>query len=197
MNNMKLPPDFTLEALTEETVPQALLLCNQYVGEGLYSAAFLKGIVGSPQHHFCLVYHRGEAVGYFYCLWIECPEEQPELAVGAVKPLFETYRRLGVCRSIGIGNAFRGSGLSDALLRGFSRLLFSEGCELILCPAWVRGEFVPARRLIEACGFHCFCRLHRPWESLTSLKCPHCHALHCVCDAVLYLLEKEENHEKL
>lgn len=184
----KIPNDLTLSPLSSENSTTAKALCDRFVGAGLYSEEQLNAAITELDHFFTLVYSGDTAVGYFYCYITDTQGALDELSAPQVAEVCNGKNRIGICRSIGIAPEYRSSGLAEALLSHFSQLLFEKGSELILIPAWKKGSFIPAQRLIDRCGGRYLCDLDKPWQKLTTLKCSYCNTERCSCDAVVYMM---------
>lgn len=186
MDIPNLPAGFRVEVLTEETAEEGRRLCDKHVGVGLYEPSFFKTLPRLENHRFVLVAHGDRYIGYFYCRLIQTLSEMPDLENAAVRSMIPQGEPIGVCRSIGIDVEYRGSGLSDILLRFFSEYLFTQNCGIVLVPAWKKKEKIPARRHLEASGFHHLCNLREPWKENARLRCPFCRNTPCICDAAIY-----------
>ncbi|HHU12778.1 MAG TPA: hypothetical protein GXZ64_06090 [Clostridiaceae bacterium] len=187
--NTLLLKDYRLERLTESGVDTAKRLCDEFVGQGLYGKTHLRQIIPDDTHLFYLVMKGDVPVGYFYAQSLRAGDisRLPGLSYDVIASLCEPDAEIGVCRSIGIREAYRGSGLSDALL-----LLFKNYFEtvrlvpLILVPAWSKNGDVPAAKLLTRCGFHYLADLKTPWADHPTLQCAACGQTPCSCDAVVY-----------
>lgn len=171
------------------TLEVAKALCDRHVGTDLYSLQELNEICQNPDHHFVLVKKGNAYVGYFYAqnLLAKDIAQLSGVRFERIAALCQPQEEIGVCRSIGVDQMHRGSGLSDALLQHFTDYFFVDhGISLIVIPAWSKDGFVPAEKLLQRCGYHYLCDLPQPWADHPHLQCPHCQQPHCICDAVLY-----------
>lgn len=182
---------YELERLSEGNLDIALRLTERFVGKGLYSREYLQKIIGDKESFFFLLTDKsngGErALGYFFCFTClsEDVEKKTEIYIDTWRALPKGMK-IGVCKSIGIDEGIRRSGVSDKLLQYFTDILLSEGVKKIFVPSWVKGDYIPAKKLLERCGYTYLCKVSRPWYTNRLLECPFCKSSHCVCDAVIY-----------
>ncbi len=192
-NNIYIKKMETKDILT------AKLLCDRHVGKGLYSEEFFHDILLLENHFFYIVYDKDKVIGFFYYLVITPgnPIDIPGLDILAFREVPDKNGVLGICRSIGIEESYRGNKLSDVLLQYFTSVLFeSYHVQVIFIPAWVKGSYIPARRLLEDNNYSFLCNLYKPWINNTQLQCPYCKKKRCICDAVIYHMKESTYYEK-
>ena len=190
--------DFTVKKLEAMDLSVAIRLCDKFVGKGMYSEEFFRKILLMDNHYFYLVYNKEEVIGYFYYSVIT-PNDLTELTgleSSVVQELCKNQEAVGVCRSIGVEEEHRGTKLSDHLLQFFSGNLFEmNGVSTVFIPAWVKGNYIPAKRLLMDNNYSYLCMLDKPWINNTQLVCPYCRKKHCICDAVLYYMKEKTYYE--
>lgn len=189
--------DFTLERLSEANIQTVKELCDNYVGVGMYNIPYLRRIITDKSHTFCLVKKGAVYIGYFYCQRIIAGSVSclPGFTYEQISLLCGPQEEIGVCRSIGIERKYRGSGISDALLIHFQEYFVKKrNISLILVPAWSKGGYVPAKKLLLRHGFKYLCDLITPWADNRELQCPYCKKERCICNAVVYY--SGVSHEK-
>jgi len=59
------------------------------------------------------------------------------------------------------------------------------GYKVAWCPAWKRGDYIPAEKVLLRSGFSFFKTVHRIWENDKLYKCIDCKGP-CKCDAAVY-----------
>ncbi|MBB2184562.1 hypothetical protein H0486_16915 [Lachnospiraceae bacterium MD1] len=189
---------FTAKKLEISEVVIAKELCDKHIGKGMYPEEFLYDIIYKNNHFFYLVYKEDKAIGFFYCV-VLLPYDLAELPGFGEAFMYHDCSEndiIGVCRSIGIDEAYRGMHLTDELLQYFTSYLFNEaGVSVIFIPAWVKGSYIPAKRLLEDNNYQFLCYLEKPWYQSDLLECPYCRTRRCICDAVIYYMSKETYYE--
>lgn len=183
---------FELELLSTKTLETAAALCDRHVGKGLYPVSALRTIVADSRHNFYFVKKENIIAGYFYTSVTVAADVHclPGLDYDKIASLCKPDDNVAIYKSLGIEPAFRGSGLSDALLLYFKEEYIRRfNIKLILAPSWKQGSYVPAENLALRQGFRFFCELTAPWADSPTLQCPYCRQQPCICDAVVYYLE--------
>ena len=183
--------------LDASLVGEAVRLCDEHVGQGLYTSQTLTAAVDqSPRHRFELIRIEGETVGYFYTHVLPAADIEQiqgytkELCTGLV-PEGST---VGILRSAGVAAPYRKMGLMDALIREYTAELFEQGCDVVLALAWERRGTVPMHNILRKNGFYPMYRAEQPWRTVTTLRCPECGRRSCTCDGVLYF-QRRDNWE--
>ena len=204
--------DFYTEPLREDTIDEALRLCDIYLGQGIHSRSYLQSILCDKHHHFDFIRYSSRAArgphaiaeadalaGICYCYSGTasqisqgiCIPRETILEVAGTKQTSpddpEQEVLYGACRSVALLEEFRGTGLSRALLMAYSDAMFREdGIAAAFGVAWIRGNVVPADAQFKACGFSRICTISRPWSRIEGLSCPECQHQPCICDGILY-----------
>ncbi|MDD2213483.1 MAG: hypothetical protein PHR21_02935 [Oscillospiraceae bacterium] len=184
-----LPADLILEPLSPANIAVAQTLSDQFVGQGMYPPAQLARLAPDPQQEFVLLRRSGVYIGYFYAQ--QLPAGQLDRWPGPdyrdVADLCTPHETIVIYRSMGLEAAWRGSGLSDAILAHYNHLYQDQRrIRLLLGFAWKQGAHVPARRLLLHNGLQYVRDLTAPWAGISTLCCPYCGSSPCRCDAQLY-----------
>lgn len=190
---------YTLRPLKKEQVEAAFSLCNEAVGENMYTREELSAAVDSPRHFFYLAeLADGSIAGYMY-FYLEQFEKLP--AYGRLDPVrlaqagLNNYCTAGNLQSIGVKPEHRGTGLSGYLMSFAIDMLFASGGEFLLGVCWKVGDTVPMGRIMEKLAFSYLCDVKHYWYDHLNLNCPYCGG-RCRCDAaVYYRLPEEEKVE--
>lgn len=181
--------DRHLKRLTDDDIATARRLCDEHVGAGLYTDDFLRSILDDPEHYFYLLVSDGAVIGYIYYRIMAAAGivRMPGFELDIIRDLCRPDDPIAVFTSIGLNEAHRGTGLTDALLAYLkTRMIESHRVTLILAPAWKKGGLIPAQSLMLRNGYQAYCDLIRPWASIESLVCPYCRQERCQCNAVVY-----------
>lgn len=174
---------------------QALDLCDEMLGKGLYSEERLRRICGSRGHYFYLVMKEQRAVGIFYCYRERF--ERVSFFQDLQVPFLDPQSPVGVGQSIALKEEVRAKGLSEWLLNYGTRILFEqEQVKVILIPAWMKAGRIPADRHLTKCSYKLLQTLRQPWASCEGLECPICKTVPCSCDGAIYIKRRESDYEQ-
>lgn len=187
----KLSPE---SADLESKMAQALSICDKHLGEGLYSLETIEKIIRTKHNYFFIISLGHDIIGIFCCYTIRFSHAAQELECKG--KYLEDNEFVGICRSIAIENAYRASGISEYLLNMASDILFkNENARLIAVPAWVRRDTgtIPAKRLLEGCGFAPAELILHPWKKYGSVICDACNKNPCECNCELYIKGRNNN----
>lgn len=172
---------------------QILELCDELLGEGLYSEERLRKICRSESHYFYTIIKENSLAGIFYC-YADRFGDLP-FASDITVPFLPEDARVGVGQSIALKQEVRQQGISESLLNYGTRLLFEqEGAEAVLIPAWMKGDKIPAKPHLEKCSYELLQIVEKPWASCETLKCPFCGTVPCSCDGAIYMKRRGRNH---
>lgn len=166
--------------------------CGAYLGKGLYTPESLAEIAKTPNRFFYAFFDGGEIAAIFYCY---CDTGENAAADISEKILDYCGRdeKVGVFRSIAVDPKYRGTGLSEQLLDAFGSALFNDyRVSRIFALAWIKGDFIPAGKLLNGAGFSAACRISRPWYGVENMVCPFCGG-RCRCDGELYMKLRESD----
>lgn len=180
----------TGEPAFTEMMEQALPICHELLGEGLYTEKRLRALCGKENHYFYCVMKEKGMVGIFYCFAEQFGET--EFLKQMEVPFLPSDVKVGVAQSIALNAEVRGRGVSKWLLDHGTELLFKgENVEAVLVPAWMKNGRIPAGTHLEKCGYHLLQVVERPWASCEDLRCPACGTVPCSCDGAVYIRMKE------
>lgn len=188
---------FSFERLTKAYLYEAVKICNECVGENLYSFAYLSSIMNQPNHYFYfLMTPEREIAGYIYFFLTEL-ESMNSLLKRSKEELRLISKRknpiIGNLQSIGMAQKYRHHKLSTVLVRFYlEQLQTHQEVVAALGMFWKIKGFVPMEKSLTAFDFIYLGDAHRIWYDNKDLICPYCEG-RCQCDAAIYYkpLEKE------
>lgn len=170
-----------------------LKLCDELLGEGLYSEERLRTICQSKSHYFYIIVKEKSLMGIFYC-YADRFGNVP-FASDITVPFLPEDARVGVGQSIALKKEVRRQGVSEGLLNYGTQLLFEkEQAEAVLIPAWMKGDKIPAKPHLEKCSYELLQIVEKPWASCETLKCPFCGTVPCSCDGAIYMKRRGRKH---
>lgn len=173
-----------------ETVREARQICDDLLGEGLYSEQRISEVCQKKNHYFFVISKQSQIEGIFYCYAdragnVPFAENIEDLSADT---------RIGVAQSIALKREARQKGVAAAVLNYATELLFhKEKIKLILALAWMQEKEIPAKKHLEKCGFRLLKIQKRPWSSCEKLSCPACGQQPCVCDGAVYVKEGNDD----
>lgn len=188
---------FTLSPLTRSELAAAKRLCDECVGEDLYSERELAAALDAPDRFFYLLRtDTGETAGYVYYYLdrldaLAAYAKLPPEALRAVCP--NAGERVGKLQSIGVDAGYQRLGLAARMLELALDELCALGARAVFIVCWRHGGTVPLKSAVERCDFRYLTRTHNVWYDDAELVCPYCTG-RCTCDAEVYykLLDGEE-----
>lgn len=173
-----------------ERIGQALIICHDALGEGLYTEERLRALCRKENHYFYTVMKEQTMTGIFYCFAERFGETV--FAKHVRVPFLTVDVKVGVAQSIALTHEARGQGVSGWLLNHGTGLLFEkEKVEAVLTPAWMKDGKIPAGAHLEQCGYRILQIVERLWASYKELRCPVCGTVPCSCDGVVYIKRRE------
>ena len=191
---------FFLKPLLKEEISEACRLCDECVGENLYSEKEIAATIGASDKFFYLLKSEtGENIGYiyFYLTDIECIAEYSRLDINLFREVYSsTDKKVGKIQSVGLKEEYRGIGFASQMIRFILERLKDISVDVAFIVCWKPGGFVPLKRTLINCDFKFLVEAKKVWYDDTKLICPYCHG-RCVCDAEVYykLLNEEKSNE--
>lgn len=181
---------FSFRRLTESYLDIAVTLCDNCVGENLYSRAQLTQIIYKPTHYFYLIFaHNGEAVGYIYFFLTDLGEMMSLSKLSDEQLNIMTMREhpvIGNLQSIGVAGAYRGQGVSEILVDFFlTKLHESTSADVAFGVFWKTQGIVPMEKTLKAFDFIYITDAQGVWQDKKDLICPFCRG-RCTCEASVY-----------
>lgn len=180
---------FSLHALREEELGEAVALCDQCVGENMYTREELaQAITSENRFFFLLKTDEGKIAGYiyYYLTDVESVAKHAKLSTDKLEAVCPVKNApVGKLQSIGLREEYRKSGLAaqmlDFALNDMRRI--SIGTAFIIC--WKINGFVPLEGTLRKCSFSHLAEAKKIWYDMTDLVCPVCRG-RCHCDAEVY-----------
>ena len=184
-------------------LPALKRLTDEYLAEDYYSVELLDACIRGERNLFYVVTDAergGEVISYFYAFLAGLDEALRILHVKEKPALLAQYdgdAPMGVYKLSSTEKAYQRNGLCTSFVRVLEPVLRERGAKMILATAMRSPEKnVPMRRIFHDHNFSPIAEIYRPWNDLT-LYCPYCGRNRCICDAVFYMknLEDEDGGE--
>lgn len=180
---------FSLRTLEEDDLEKAISLCNECVGENLYSEKELREAMEDKNHFFyLLVTEEEEIAGYIYYYLTDLKSISDYTKIDLVQ-FYDIYRdcakAVGKIQSVGLKEEYRGSGVAVWMVRFALEELKTQYIEIAVCVCWKMGEVVPLKNTLCECGFQFWKDAKKIWYDNTELICPYCKG-RCLCDAEVH-----------
>lgn len=180
---------YSLRLLSMEELEATISLCDECVGENLYSKEDLrKAIEDQNQFFYLLIAEDKKIVGYIYYYFTDLKSiaDYTKLKEELYHDLYQgNVDTVGKIQSVAVRDGYRGSNLSVHLIEfGLERLKEAQ-IPIVFGVCWKMGEYVPMKKTLCECGFHFFSVAKKIWYDDTKLICPYCKG-RCHCDAEVY-----------
>lgn len=190
---------FLLKPLSIEEIEEARLLCDDCVGENLYSKDEISATIDSEDKFFYLLKREdGETVGYIYYYLTEMKDiaNYSKLDIELFDTVYSGTNRIGKIQSVGLKMSYRGIGLAAKMIQFVLLELKDKLIDAAFIVCWKPGGIVPLSKALSECHFKYLADAKRVWYDDTELICPYCKG-RCLCDAEVYykLLDGETNNE--
>lgn len=191
---------FYLKPLMEEEIEEAHLLCDECVGENLYSKAeIVDAIISNDRFFYLLKSEKGETVGYiyYYLTKVENIAKYSKLDVELFRAIYSgENKKVGKIQSVGLKTEYRGIGLAAKMIQFILEMLKATYIDIAFIVCWKPRGTVPLGRALSECDFKYLADAKRVWYDDTELICPYCKG-RCLCDAEVYykLLDGETKNE--
>jgi len=186
---------FSLSPLSVEEIELARLLCDECVGENLYTKEEIAAAIGSQDRFFYLLKSdEGEAVGYiyYYLTDVESVASYAKLDPALVRAVCpDACKKVGKIQSVGLRAEHRGAGLASELIRFSLARLKEAEVDVALIVCWKPGGVVPLSKALAECRFTYLAEAKRVWYDDAELICPYCGG-RCLCDAEVYYKRLDE-----
>ena len=183
------PEAMKLRPLKLEELDQAIALCDQCVGDNLYSHAELAETLEDPDRFFYVfATEQGELAGYiyFYVTDRERVAKEAKLDPALLEPLTaDPNARVGKIQSVGVAEEYRRQGMAIALTSLAVEKLSQLGLDIVYIFCWKIGERVPLAKTLAHSHFRFLTIAKRIWYDHPDLYCPCCGG-RCTCDAAVY-----------
>ena len=191
---------FHLVPLSEEEIMPTLKICDECVGENLYTKGDLEEAVCSEDSfYYLLKTDDGETAGYIYYYLTdkESIAAAAKLDTGIFDPVYsDKKKKVGKLQSIGLKEHYRDMGLAVFMTEAMIRELSLKAVEAVFVVCWRPGGYVPLKETLLRCGFSFLAESHRVWYDRKDLICPYCRG-RCICDAeIYYMLACEVNSDE-
>ncbi len=182
-------------------LPRIKSLVDDYIALDFYPIAALEEILRGEDDllYVAVDTERGDlVVSYFYAFLSTLDDALRILLVPDKPPELQKYRgdeRVGVFKITSTDPAYRNRGIFSSFMTDLQPVLRDRGARLIMNTALRPvGRDVPIRNVLAKTGFVPVEEILRPWT--TSGYCPYCKQAPCICDAVLYIREFDEEKEE-
>ncbi len=191
---------FYLKPLMEEEIEEARFLCDECVGENLYSKEEIAATIGAVDRFFYLLKsEKGETVGYIYYYLTdeEYIAKYAKLDVELFRAIYsDGNKKVGKIQSVGLKAEYRGIGLAAKMIRFILDTLKEISIDVAFIVCWKPGGVVPLGKALSECHFDYLAEAKQVWYDDTELICPYCKG-RCLCDAEVYykLLDGEMHNE--
>lgn len=180
---------FCFQPLKETEIDEARRLCDQCVGENLYSRDEIAAAIGASDKGFYLLKTAaGETVGYLYYYLTDGEQiaKYAKLGMERLRVVYPTLGKpVGKIQSVGIKPEYRGSGLAVQMIRFALNELKKLGVDIAFIVCWKPGGKVPLAKTLAECRFCYLAETKKVWYDDTALICPYCKG-RCVCDAEVF-----------
>ena len=191
---------FSLKPLSIEEIEEARLLCDDCVGENLYSKDEISATIDSQEKFFYLLKGEdGETVGYIYYYLTELKyiANYSKLDIELFGTVYsDINKQIGKIQSVGLKTSYRGIGLATKMIQFVLSELKAKFIDVAFIVCWKPGGAVPLSKALSECDFKYLVDAKRVWYDNTELICPYCKG-RCLCDAEVYykLLDGETKNE--
>ena len=191
---------FYLKPLSEEEVNEARLLCDECVGENLYSEKEIAATIGATDRFFYLLKSEtGENVGYiyFYLTDMESIAKYSRLDINMFREVYSSIdKKVAKIQSVGLKAEYRGIGFAAQMIQFILERLKEISVDVAFIVCWKPGGVVPLGKALSECNFDFLAETKKVWYDDTELICPYCKG-RCLCDAEVYYkrLDGETNNE--
>ena len=180
---------FSFRLLTKEDLEETISLCNECVGENLYSKEDLRKAIEDSEHFFYLVTAgEKEIAGYIYYYLTDLKSIADYTKLN-VKLFYDICSRkpakVAKIQSVAVRDKYRGSNFSVSMIDFALGKLKEIRADIVFGVCWKMGEYVPMKKTLCECGFTYFSKAEKIWYEDTKLICPYCKG-RCVCDAEVY-----------
>ena len=176
--------------LCDSNIDDAVMICDKFLGYGLYKQSELVDISKNDKHYFYVIYHENQAIGIFYFfadLLQTLNDELSELIGEGLQP----DSRIGVFRSMALLPEYRNGILTGCLSELVQCILYERECvEEIVALAWIKSEGIPVEQALVLSGYQRLGKVLHPWSKYEGLLCDECGSKPCKCDGMLYRFRK-------
>ncbi len=181
--------NFTLNPLKPCDVDEVILICDECVGKGLYTASEIMETIGSCSRFvYALKSPEGEIAGYVFFFLTDiaslCKDAKIDKEI-LLRVLGRHKSKIGRIQSIAIKEKYRGEGLSEKLIDFAVAKLHEMQAEYVFIVCWKKGDFVPLKKTMEECKFEFLSISKKVWYDHEGLYCSYCKG-RCSCDAEIY-----------
>ncbi len=179
-----------VQRLSPDMIDTAIALCDEYVGENMYSFEEISAATDGDKSFFFMLYDKNRVpIGYTYFLLMDKKEflqfskldrsqfDSLGLPNGAV---------IGNLRSLAIVREYRGQHYAKDLF-GFSVdfLRSNTKADIAAGVLWKMGEEIPMKKVFEEFSFFHLADTELVWYDKEDMYCPYCKG-RCVCGASVY-----------
>ena len=178
---------FSLRRAESGDICEIKKICDECVGEGLYTEEELGSALKSETVFLYVLQSGGKIRGYVYFM-VTSPAEilsYTKIDAHLLEKAADMRSAVGKIQSVAVVGDCRGRGLSVDMINFALSLLEKMGIGTVFIACWKRGNYVPLGRSVEKCGFSILSETGEIWYDNERLKCPYCGG-RCRCHAELY-----------
>lgn len=128
-----------------------------------------------------------EVLGYCLFFGENMDKAQENFRIPKEELIAVTGSDSSIChaKSIALRKEYEGRGIGGNLFNKTLNKAQKIGYKVAWCPAWKRGEFIPAEKVLLKNGFTYFKTVSNIWEKDKNYRCVDCKGP-CKCDAAIY-----------
>ncbi len=162
-------------------------ICDDCVGEGLYTEEELGSAVKSENRFLYVLEGGGKIRGYIYFM-LTSPAEilsYTKIDEHLLEKIVDMRRTVGKIQSVAVTEDCRRRGFSVDMINFALSVLKENGIGTVFIACWKKGNYLPLGRAVAKCGFSELSETGEIWYDNERLKCPYCGG-RCRCHAELY-----------
>jgi len=180
---------FYLSPLKADEIDRARLLCDECVGENLYTKEEIASSMNERDSFFYLLKSEtGENAGYIY-FYLTDEKSIADYAKLDVNLFYSVYRqqhnKVGKIQSVGIKEQYRGDNLATQMIKFVLEKFKSISIEAVYIVCWKPGGIMPLKKALLHSDFCFLTEAKKVWYDDIDLICPYCNG-RCHCDAEVY-----------
>ncbi len=185
----------------DRDLPQVKRLIDDFISRDFYSIEELENMVHGEDDLLYVVVDADDddkVVSYFYAFLSTLDDALRILHVPERPEMLKNYAgdmRVGVYKTTTTDPAYRNRGLFSTFMADLQPVLREKGAKMIINTALRPfGREIPILNVLRKTGFIPVEEVHSPWAH-TKGYCPYCKKDYCICDAVLFINEFDEEKD--
>ena len=180
---------FRLEPLKKEDIDEVRQLCDECVGQNLYSEGEIASTLSDEDRFFYLLKNeKGKIIGYIYYYLTDEDSiaEYSKLDKALLHSVCQkTEKKVGKIQSVGLKENYRGCGLATQMIHFVLGKLRAVSVEVVFIVCWKPAGSVPLKKALSGCDFSFLTEAEKVWYDDADLICPYCNG-RCRCNAEVY-----------